>query len=342
VSYAERELRGQFDALEATTRHIVGRRAELEEALSRVESLWVLGCGSSYSVAKSSARQFSQRCGIPAQAVAAGDLLVTFDAYEKALAGGTLLLLSRSGSTSELLAAARRCRESYPDMPIISICAVDGAPVAELATVSIELPWAFDESVCQTRTVSNLYGAALLLAAVKSGDEGLLADFGELRGKSVGFCAEVEQAIDRLAAAPWTDAVVLADSGMAGLGEEAALAFKEICRTPSNFYHLLDVRHGPMVLIDSDTLGAVLVSRGDRGLQDDLLADLRAKAGTVVAFVCEGTAEQPSITLPATRNDDVSALFMLYCLQLLCVKRAVLNGLDPDRPDGLAAWIELA
>ena len=341
MSFAEQELRSQFEALEQTARHIIGRREELRSVLGEVRSLCVLGCGSSHSVAKSTARQFAQRCGIPAQALAAGDLLVNFDAYQRTLTGTALVLLSRSGSTSELLAAARLFRERFPGMPIISICAVTDAPVAELATISVELPWAFDRSVCQTRTVSNLYGAGLLLAALKSGDGSLLADFDELREKSTGFCAEVEEVTDALAAGDWTSSVVLADSGSAGLAEEAALAFKEICRTPSSFYNLLDVRHGPIVLVDRRTLVLTLVSRGDAALQADLVTDLRSRTDHVVVFACGPATDDAAIALPRLRNDDVSALFMLYTIQLLCLKRALRQGLDPDQPDGLDAWIEL-
>lgn len=344
MSFAETELRSQFDALELTTSHILERRDEIASTLGQVQRLCVLGCGSSYSVAKSTALQFAQRAGVAAHAVAAGDLLVNFGSYTNVLADSAVLLLSRSGSTSELLAAARRCRERFPEALIISVCAVEGAPVAAIADLSIEIPWAFDESVCQTRTVTNLYAAGLLLAGVKAGAEGLLADLAALPRLAPGFCGAVETRLDQIAAADWSSAVVLADSGGAGLAEEGALAFKEICRTPSSFYHLLDVRHGPMVLIDRETLVLALVSRGDRQLQADLLADLRARTEHVLAFSCgeplgvPGVAEIP---LPATGHDDAGAVFMLYCIQLLCLKRALLHGLDPDQPEGLAAWIEL-
>ena len=41
--------------------------------------------------------------------------------------------------------------------------------------------------------------------------------------------------------------------GASVIASEGALAFKEIARIPSISYHLLDVRHGPMVLIDDKT-----------------------------------------------------------------------------------------
>ena len=95
----EQELKGQFQAVARTLEALHAKRAEAVAALAGVQTLCALGCGSSFSLAKSAAIQFSQHTGVPAYALAAGDLLVNFPAYEKMLRGTTLLLLSRSGST---------------------------------------------------------------------------------------------------------------------------------------------------------------------------------------------------------------------------------------------------
>ena len=342
---AERELRDQFQAILQTTREILSRREELRTFLADMRSLCILGCGSSFSVAKSSALQFSQRAGIPAEAMAAGDLLVNFDSYRRLLDGATFLLLSRSGSTSELLLAARRCREQVPGCKILSVCAVAGAPVSAFADVNIEIPWAFDASVCQTRTVSNLYASALLLCGVHCCDEILLDNMLAVREQAAVFCPAVESVLTQIGEGEWNNAVVLADSSMAGLAEEGALAFKEICQRHSNFYHVLDSRHGPVVMIDANTLVVQLVSRGERQLQLDLAADMVKSAGSVVLLECAETGAAVDgavhIRLPQTDSDDVSAIFMLYCIQLLCLKHALARGVDPDEPAGLDPWIKL-
>ena len=46
----------------------------------------------------------------------------------------------------------------------------------------------------------------------------------------------------------WESVVVLADSELDGIASEAAIAFVEIPQVHANYYHVLDVRHGPMVL----------------------------------------------------------------------------------------------
>lgn len=340
----EQELKGQFKALSRTAEALRSGRDGAEAVLSDIRSLCVLGCGSSFSLAKSAATQFSQHTGIPAWAVAAGDLLVNFPAYEKMLRGATVLLLSRSGSTSEVVRAAARCKDEL-GCPLLSICAREGAPVEALADWSLTLPWAFDAAVCQTRTVTNLYAAALGLACIAGGDEMGLAGLDALEEQAARFCPGLEEPLCALAAGSWTKAVVLADSGMAGLMEEGALAFKEICRRDSNHYHLLDVRHGPMVQLGADTLVIAVCSSGDRELQRALLKDIGEKTEHLLTLDCAagqgGALPGIQVALPDCASDDLRAVFALYCIQLLCFRHAIVRGVNPDEPEGLDPWISL-
>lgn len=340
----EQEMNNQFDAVAQTMALLLARRAEARAVLADVRALCVLGCGSSYSVAKSTALQFSQRTGVPAYALAAGDLLVNFPAYEKQLRGSTVLLLSRSGSTSEVLRAAQRCKEEL-GCKVLSICAKEQSPAQDLADWSLALPWAFDEAVCQTRTVTNLYVAGLALSYIAGDDEGGLAALGALKDRAVSFCPAQEGAMADLAVQPWARVVVLADSGPAGLAEEGSLAFQEICRRDANHYHLLDVRHGPMVQIGPDTLVIALCSSGDWALQRAVLDDLARKTEHLLVLDCAAHDGErlPGryVALPDCGDDDVRAIFALYCMQLLSFHHALSRGVDPDKPEGLDPWIKL-
>lgn len=340
----ERELRGQFEAVTQTAKALAKHQAEALDALKGITRLCVLGCGSSFSLAKSAATQFSQQTGLPAWALPAGDVLVNFPAYEKLLTGSALLLLSRSGSTSEVVRAAKRCKEEL-GCKVLSICAKVDTPVEEIADWSLCLPWAFDEAVCQTRTVTNLYVAALALAWLAAGNTTGASALEGLEPLASSFCPAQEELLQELAGRSWDKAVVLGDSGMAGILEEGALAFKEICRRDSNHYHLLDVRHGPMVQIGQDTLVIAMLSSGDRTLQKALLADLAAKTENLLVLDCgpEDDEDVPGIhlALPPYGHDDLKAVFALYCIQVICFHHAILRGVDPDQPEGLDPWIKL-
>lgn len=340
----ETELRGQFQALAKSVEALEAHPVETAAAIHDIHALCVLGCGSSFSLAKSAALQFAQMTGTPAYALPAGDLLVNFQSYRKMLKDTTLLLLSRSGATSEVVRAAQRCKEEL-GCKVLSVCAKVDTPVEKLADWSLCLPWAFDEAVCQTRTVSNLYAAALGLAYIAAGDAEKLARLRELPRYAETFCPAWEDALSELAKKPWTKAVVLGDSGMSGVLEEGALAFKEICRRDSNHYHLLDVRHGPMVQIGADTLVIAMLSSGERELQKALLADVGGKTEHLLVLDCvpDDPQDVPGIRipLPDCGPDDLQAVFALYCIQMVCFRHALSRGVDPDRPEGLDPWIKL-
>lgn len=340
----EKEIRSQFQALRQTADYIRQKQPEILRAFNEAASLCVIGCGSSYSLAKSAALQFTQLNEIPAYAIAAGDLMVNFAHYEKLVYNSTILVLSRSGATSEVIAAVQKCKAAYGSR-VISVCAQAGAPIEDYAELNLILPWAFDASVCQTRTVTNLYAAGLAIAAVVAQREEILHALSLPQETTEAFAAAVEETMRQAGESDWTKAVVLADSAVGGLAEEGALAFREICRRDANYYHLLDVRHGPVVQIDGKTLVLAFLSDGDWKPQSDLLADVAKKTALTYAFSRNAAVAQrkdcTGIVLPDCGSDAVSAMLMLYCIQLLTLYHAMARGVNPDVPEGLAAWIKL-
>ena len=340
----ETEIRAQFDALRQTYDYVKEKEKEIQNALDETRSLCVIGCGSSYCLAISAAKQFTQLSQIPAYAIAAGDLLVNFEDYVNPVSNSTLLVLSRSGSTSEVLKAVLQCKERFRNK-IISICAKTGAPVEEIADMNIPLPWAFDASVCQTRTVTNLFLAGFMLAAIVGGDQAALSAARRICDDQSLFRASIEPTLLKVAKSGWSKAVVLGDSAAEGLAEEGALAFREICRRDANFYHVLDVRHGPVVQIGRDTLVVALVSSGEFGLQADLIADLAKKTPHLLVLSRNARISElggcVSIPLPDCGADAVSAIYAQYCIQVICLLHAKSIGVNPDAPEGLDPWISL-
>ncbi len=223
--------------------------------------------------------------------------------------------------------------------------------MAELARAEIdELNEKIDECVHEAHIAllpkdpDDQKNAILEVRAGAGGDEAGLSALDALKSHATAFCPAQEAALSALAAQTWSKAVVLADSGMAGLLEEGALAFKEICRRDSNHYHLLDVRHGPMVQIGADTLVIAVLSSGDRALQAALLSDVARKTGHLLVLDCASSGDAlpgTRIQLPECGDDDAKAVFALFCIQLLCFHHAIARGVDPDKPEGLDPWIKL-
>ncbi|MCL2741896.1 MAG: SIS domain-containing protein, partial [Oscillospiraceae bacterium] len=293
ASVTGREAFAQYAALDRTFGLFAGRLDDMERAMgTRPDgAVCFIGCGSSYCLAKSAALALGRRARRRSMAFAAGDALVNYDSYAGILRDATLVTLSRSGSTSEVVDLVTRAKADY-GAPHVAVCANTGSRLSALADLCMEMPWAFDEAVCQTRCVTNLYLAAMMAVAALTGDGAMVESLGGAVADGERYMAEWAPRLKAVAEGVWDTALVLADGAMGGIAEEGALAFVEICRLHSNFHNLLDVRHGPMVKVGGGTLAIAALSDGDMGLQAALLRDLKAKGATVVAF-CAWDADAP-------------------------------------------------
>lgn len=341
----EKEIFSQYEALAMTYDYMLGRKGELESFVKtgNFDSLTFIGCGSSYSLCKSAETSAKMRLGLRVNAIAAGDLMMNFPLYENMLKNSLIIAPSRSGSTSEVVMAVTKAKEAL-GLKCISISMVKESKLSMIADISIELPWAFDESVCQTRTVTNLYLADLMLVAFMAGDSKLVEELKAAVAAGSEYIHKNVETLRAIAAKDWKKVVVLADSELEGIAEEGALAFNEICMLPSNYYHLLDVRHGPMVLINPETLVIVVTTPYGGEYQKDLVKDLKVKGAYVLAAVTSNDSSvgaDCSIELPAGSNYGASGVPFIFIPQALAFFKSLARGTNPDEPQGLDAWIKL-
>lgn len=303
----------------------------------------MLGSGSSLSVGKSLAQIARMAFGGAACALSSGDAALRGGAYRSVCEGALVVVLSRSGETSEMSFALEALRAGGAHFRVLGICCASGSTLAGSSDFCIELPWAFDYSVCQTRSVTAMYTAGAYLIARLAGQDDWAGSIAEAAAGVNAFLAGAQSILEPLAALPYRQAVVLGDAEIAGLCEEGSLAFKEICRVPSNFYHLLDCRHGPMVLFDRDTLVIAAVTGDSSALERALIADVTAKGCTCV--VCGGPADGFPGTVGVGFGRPLcriaAGIPLILTCQLLSCLTADARGADPDSPEGLCACIRL-
>lgn len=338
------EIKGQYAALMETKAYIDARFAEIEAQCEGSGTIVFIGSGSSYAVAKSAAMMAQLRLSRPAMAIPAGDLLLHLDAYRSVLTDCTVFVLSRSGETSEAILAARSLAAAETPPRIIGLSCMEASTLSGLCDLALEMPWAFDHSVCQTRTVSCLYFACAYWAALLAKDGALAASLVRAVEQGPAFMARHEETLKSVAELPWSKGVVLGDAELSGLCDEGALAFKEICQLSSNYYHLLDVRHGPMVLIDDGTLVIAVLSGNGAGLEESLVRDLLAKGATVVTYSDMPTDIPGAINIASGMEfaHPARGIPAILICQLITYYKSFLTGANPDQPDGLSAWIELS
>jgi fructoselysine-6-P-deglycase FrlB-like protein len=248
---------------------------------ARGERVLVLGCGTSYYVACAYAWLREQTGHGPTDAMIASELPARVRQYDRVVA------ISRSGTTTEVLQALDRFA-----VPITALVGVPGTPVAERATDVVDLSYADERSVVQTRFPTTVL---TLLRAELGEDTQALVRHGE-----AALHAELSDAPRQL--------VVLATGWAAGLAQEAALKCREAAGMWVEAYATAEYRHGPISVAGPGTLVWAMTP-----LSEQEVAAITATGATIRHGGAEPQAE-------------------LVALQRHAVAWAAAAGRDADRP----------
>jgi glucosamine--fructose-6-phosphate aminotransferase (isomerizing) len=229
---------GRVTATEIASQPICWSRAQ-EQALSVSglpepgERVLVLGCGTSYYVAGAYAWLREQRGQGVTDAVIASELPPVLREYDRVVA------ISRSGTTTEVEQALLRLRGRAP---ITALLGALGTPIADLATDVVDLAYADERSIVQTRFPTTL----LSLLRAHLGDDAQAQAALVESGRQATTAEVVEPAPRQL--------VVLASGWAAALAEEAALKCRESAGMWAEAYATGEYRHGPISVAGPGTL----------------------------------------------------------------------------------------
>lgn len=341
----EKEIMEQHVALMETFQYFIENKGTIEQFFQKhmERKFLFLGCGSSYMVAKTGQRKFAACRETSANVIAGGDYLVNKDFYDETVKGSIVVVLSRSGQTTEIVESVKEMKKRHNN-PVISISAKDGNDVMPYSDLDITLSWCYDKSVSQTRTVTNLYMSLLFLAAIYQEDNKAIANLFRAVLKNKEYKEYNRSRLQEIARRDWDNVVILADGPIVGVGEEGALAFTEIAMIPGKFFNLLDYRHGPMVLNNDRTLTIVLVGPGEKELQRDMLEDLKAKKCILITVSAEKEniyGADENIYIGDIKDFGVMGIPFIFIMQCLAYEKAVIKGTNPDAPIGLDAFITL-
>lgn len=340
------EIFGQGESLARTYAYVMGRRREIEAffASAPYEEALFLGCGSSYWSSLSSCVTFQRATGVKASAATSGDVLMNIDTAMDAYRKPVLILPSRSGSTSETVEVAKRFRAKHA-CRALSITEYGNSPVAALSDLNLFIPWANETSVCQTRSFSNLYLAEMLVAAIAGRDEGLLAEFGRYTEAAGRLLSEAKPRLESLVRefSGCSALVTLGNGAMLGAAIEGAYIAIEMASFPSNYYPVLELRHGPIVMCGKNTLVAVFSGGNRVDLDENMARDARAKGSRVLHVGARpGFANcDYSFSLGFEAGQETVGLFGVAVMQGFAHFKSVALGLDPDNPSELVPWIRI-
>ena len=341
----EKEILDTPNALKKTYDYFCANTEKIEAFFKNntLRKFVFFGCGSSYMLSKSACSLFASLPATSATAIAAGEYIVDPEYFRETVKDSIIVTISRSGKTSEMVKAVKHIKETL-GCDVISISMKDENDIMPMSQLDITLDWCYDNSVCQTRTVTNLYTAILLLASYYAKDEALNKSVKAACELNEQFQLDNMETIEKIAAMDWEDVTVLADGAVGGIAEEGALAFTEIAMLTGRYFRMLDYRHGPIVISGEKSLTVMLINPSEDDLQKDMVADVMAHGGPVLVVskhkdnIYGATAH---IQIDGIEKFAAWGIPFIFISQMTAFNKSVNMGGNPDAPKGLDAFIIL-
>ena len=256
----------------------------------------MLGCGTSYYIGESYARRRVAAGRGPTRAAIPSEL----DRVED---DDMVVLLSRSGTTGDLLKVARQLRSSHRT---VAVTAGAGTALSEEVTRCISLDYADEASVMQTRFATT--SLTLLRRSLDEDVEPLAAEGQRALDLPLPVSAEELRALRHV--------VFLGTRWTAALAQEAALKVREAAGFWTEAYPLFEYQHGPISCAGPGSLVWAL-SDVPASVADDITA-----TGAKLAVA------------------TVDAQAELVRVHRLAVSLALREGRNPDSPPHLSRSVE--
>jgi glutamine---fructose-6-phosphate transaminase (isomerizing) len=315
TSVTEKVIRDQFPYL----------REALDLPLPQLAAgpLVFVGCGTSYYLARTLA-SVANSLGRAAVAVPGAEWTSYPQTHLASETGAIVIGLSRSGTTTETVAAIRASRER--GLKTIAISCEPGSTILDAAEIGIYLPTDSREGIVMSVSASLMLLAGLRLVGAP------------VTAVDIHAAETTLDALDRGAAIieGREHFVFLGAGPLYGIACEGALKLMEMSINPAQPFHPMEYRHGPVSLIDAGSLVVQLYGATTAADEAALTAELQAKGARVIGFGGPG-----DLAIGEHTTSPAAALRVLPALQLLGEKVALARNIDTEAPRHLTKVVVL-
>jgi glucosamine--fructose-6-phosphate aminotransferase (isomerizing) len=264
--------------------------------------------------------------GRPAIAVPGGEWANRAASYWANPKAAHVVALSRSGETTETVAAAKASRAA--GIFVTGITVESDSALAANSDRVVTAATDPREGIVMTTSASLMLqlGAALIGRTISEAAiaqaESLLRDVDAKVTPRIGGRSHF---------------VYLGGGAQYGIAAEGALKLMEMSQSYTQHFHPLEYRHGPISLVDDQTLAVLIYSRDQHDAEATLAGELQAKGALVIGLGGPG-----DIALAPAVDPTLAGLTYLPVLQLLGERVAQANGLDTAAPRHLTRVVVLA
>ncbi|WGS46567.1 glutamine--fructose-6-phosphate transaminase (isomerizing) [Burkholderia sp. JSH-S8] len=327
---------------------LFGAAQDAHALLSRVRSVLLLGCGTSYYAGLTAKYWLEGIAGIPAQVEIASEYR-----YRASVANPRTLVvgISQSGETADTIGAIEHARGLGQDLSL-AICNVATSTIARGASLRFLTQAGIELGVASTKAFTTQLVALFLLTVTLAQLRGRLdatraaiylrqlralpariANALALETQVMGWSADFMQ---------MENALFLGRGIHFPIAMEGALKLKEVSYIHAEGYPAGELKHGPLALV-TGTMPVVTIAPDDSLFQKlkSNMAEVRARGGRL--YVLAGSQLEIDDADDDTRvirlrepGDALSPIMHVVPLQLLAYHVGCARGADVDKPRNLA------
>lgn len=336
-------------ALEST----MARADDLHRLLAQyaAQPLVLMGSGSPYYLAIAVAALAQEYAGRTCIAAASAEII--FNPRTVLPQNGPVLamIFSRSGETSEAIAAARAIQRHGG--AVIAVGCDATTALMRLADAAVEIAEGREESAAQTRSFAGMYVAAEVIVGLlrqqqrSDGADDFLGALHQLPILGPSYIQRARAAVGSLASDEIIERIYVLGSGIRyGIACEAALKFQEMSLTNIHAYHPLEFRHGPMSMADEHALVIGLIGEVHAREELAVLAEAQALGAQAVAITERLYPEMNDLDgafgFESGLLEYARTVLYLPPLQLMAYERGIAKGLNPDAPRNVTKFVRIA
>ena len=340
-----RAIADTLEGVEAITPMLFGEGAE--KVFTRVHSLLILACGTSYYSGLTAKYWLEAIAKVPTQVEIASE----YRYRETVPDPDTLVVvISQSGETADTLAALKHA-QALGMNETLAICNVTTSAMVRLTKLKYLTRAGVEIGVASTKAFTTQLTALFLLTLALAKLRGHLpADAEAAALRSLRHLPAALQSV--LALEPqiiaWSEefarkehALFLGRDRHFPIALEGALKLKEISYIHAEGYPAAELKHGPLALV-TDQMPVVTIAPNDALLEKlkSNMQEVRARGGQLYVFADADTHIAPGDGIHVIRLPEhygaLSPILHVVPLQLLAYHTALARGNDVDKPRNLA------
>jgi glutamine---fructose-6-phosphate transaminase (isomerizing) len=311
-------------------------------------SPWLfVGCGSSYYLSRLIAALWTRHFYIPATGIPASELLFAPEETLRRIGAEQIVLMSRSGETTEVLRAAELL-QAHKTVQTLGVTCNPQSPLEALCTHTFKLAWADEKSTVMTRSFTAILLALQRLGLQFVGDHLLSTALDELPQRGQAWLDGQARKIRQFAAKrKFDDYVFLGQGAHYWLAQEAGLKVTEMSSSYTQVYHSMEFRHGPRSIAGPNTLITLFVSEAAAEAETVLARELKELGAAVCVIANRATPDlrncsdlliELALDVPEFARYAVTAI----PAHLLGTAVGLRKGLNPDAPKNLTRAVVLS